>query len=266
MMTTEQGWGCELDDVLVERRRDGVNTFRLEVPSFRLAHCAKNLNKLPIVGVSGAGKSTLLNIMAAVEWPHGKKSKVKWTFPDGQHFSWGPRGVSPGRILPLRQRYFGFAFQSSTLTPYLTVEDNLSYPLEISGVPRTRALAKARTILERVMNEDVGPILGHYPHQLSGGQKQRVALIQAMIHNPVVLFADEPTGSLDPITRQVVMKVLMDWVDAAPDERLLVWVTHHAKDTWEHNVVFRVKVSNGGCRLQPWNEAANIWEDQHADH
>jgi putative ABC transport system ATP-binding protein len=264
---TEQtlGWGCELRNVLVERHKGGDSVFRLVIPHLLLRQNGTALNKLPIMGVSGAGKSTLMNIMGAIEWPHRLDSEVRWTFPDGTEVSWGGRGVGAEQMLLLRQRHFGFAFQSNTLIPHLTIEENLAYPLEIRGTPRSKALEQAAAVLHRVVHTDVGGILRSYPHQLSGGELQRAALIQSMVHDPAVLFADEPTGSLDPKTRRVVMRVLTDWVDSARHERMLIWVTHHANDPRDHDVDIRLDVSDGSCRWQSWNGRLGDWEDQDAD-
>ena len=259
-------WGCKLTDILVERRKDGKGVFRLAVPDLVLRRNGTTLNKLPIMGISGAGKSTLMNVMAAIEWPQSEKGKVTWRFPDGNVVSWGAGGVTPGQTRLLRQQYFGFAFQSSTLIPHLTIEENLTYPMEMRGVPRTKARQKAAAVLDQVMRTDVDAMLHSYPFQLSGGEMQRVALIQSLIHDPVVLFTDEPTGSLDPVTRKTVMKVLTEWVAEAPDRRMLIWVTHHERDPQEQDVGTRLDVCDGTCRWQSWNEGLETWEDRDADH
>ena len=88
-----------------------------------------------------------------------------------------------------------------------------------------------------------------FPAQLSGGQRQRVALVQAMIHNPYVLFADEPTGSLDRETRKQVMNVLYAWVDEPQQrgKRLLLWVTHHENDPRDSGVQRMLYIKSGSC-------------------
>lgn len=222
---------CELNNILLERG----NGFKLEIADFEISRSAGS-NKIPFMGVSGAGKSTLLNIMAAVEWPH--QGTVRWQFPnaDTSEISWSNQGPSGAQARLLRREFFGFAFQDSTLMEHLRIEENLSYPLLLKGVPPKKARDMAREDLEKVLIGDeksqIADYLKRFPFELSGGQRQRVALVQAMVHDPYVLFADEPTGSLDYKTRQQVMQVLYDWVDEPGHEnkRLLLWVTHHEDD------------------------------------
>ncbi len=191
--------------------------------------------RLPIIGQSGIGKSTLLYVLSGLMDPD--KGTVAWSFPDGGKVSWGGRasGADHDRRVALRRDRFGFAFQDGTLVPYLTVGENLLYPLDIAagrqGLSRRQAADKARETLAAVLTEGDGgveAVLGRYPEQLSGGQRRRVALAQAMVTDPNVLFADEPTGALDPMTRKEVMDVVHRWVDAASDRspRAFVWVTH----------------------------------------
>jgi len=265
-MTHEhQNWGCEVRDLLISRGNKHTGAFELHVPTLSLSPQALGTNKLPIMGVSGAGKSTLMNVIAAIEWPHTNSAEIRWTFPDGQIISWSANGPEPSHIKLLRRRYFGFAFQASTLIPHLTILDNLTYPLEICGYSRDQARLKSIGFLERVVSEDISSILGQYPHELSGGEKQRVALIQSMVHDPTVLFADEPTGSLDPETRRYVMDVLVNWVEESSQENFLIWVTHHADDPQEYKIAQRLSVSEGTCRWQTWAKASGNWKNQNAD-
>ena len=257
-------WGCELSDVLISRGTHSSNPFELSIPILSLSPELLGSNKLPIMGVSGAGKSTLLNLIAAIEWPHTKAGNICWTFPDGKKISWGLQGPDSGQLKLLRQKYFGFSFQSSTLIPHLTIEENLSYPLENCGNSREESRIKALEFLESVIGSDAITMLQQYPHQLSGGEKQRVALIQSIVHDPSVLFADEPTGSLDVNTRRIVMDVLVRWVDAAPGKRFLIWVTHHDDDPMEHKLERKLSVSDGGCRWQLWREQLGEWENEDA--
>ncbi len=180
------------------------------------------------MGISGAGKSTLLNMIAAVEWPDS--GTILWSFPDNnEQIRWSSRGPSSRQVTRLRRNYFGYAFQDSTLIPNLRVCDNLAYPLLLKGYSNQDALRKSRDCLESILvreEEDIDNLFRRFPSKLSGGQRQRVALVQAMIHDPYVIFADEPTGSLDHSTRKLVMKVLYDWVDDPnySGKRYLIWV------------------------------------------
>ncbi len=265
MVIENNYWGCEVRDLVITRGDGNSKAFELHVPNLSLCPQKLKSNKLPIMGVSGAGKSTLMNVIAAIEWPHTHTAEINWTFPDGKIISWSANGPKPDHLNSLRRQYFGFAFQSSTLIPHLTILDNLSYPLEISGCSRDQAHAKSASFLEQVVREDISSMLQQYPHQLSGGEKQRVALIQSMIHDPTVLFADEPTGSLDPETRRFVMDVLIKWVETSPQEKFLIWVTHHADDPQEYEIRRRLSISAGTCRWQSWVNESENWKDQSAD-
>ena len=188
-------------------------------------------NMMPILGRSGSGKSSIMNIFAALKWPDA--GNIRWKFPEDRgEFTWGAeRSREKYHCLnQLHQNYFGFAFQNSALLPYLTVEQNLAYPLEITGIPREKwqdYIKKALGMVILEENEDGGDFLPKYPHQLSGGEKQRIAIAQAVVKQPVVLFADEPTGNLDEGNRENVMKSVKKWVDDGQGKRAFIWVTHH---------------------------------------
>ena len=232
--------------------------FSLSIPDLRISTQGEvAINKLPFMGESGAGKSTLLNVMAAIEWPN--KGVVSWSFPDKKAISWSVRGLSSSDARLLRRKYFGFAFQDSTLLPHLRVCDNLYYPLLFTGMSAKEAHEKAWQALDRVLLDDEkkykDDLFRRFPAKLSGGQRQRIALVQAMVHEPYVLFADEPTGSLDRNTRQQVMNVLYDWVEEAryKDKRLLLWVTHHENDPVDAGVHEVLSMKSGLCRLKPFH-------------
>ena len=136
-----------------------------------------------IVGASGSGKSTLLAILAGLDTPTGGAVEI-----DGADLF----RLDEDQRAELRGKSVGFVFQSFQLLPSLTALENVMLPLELRKDPE--AEAKAREILERVGLKDR---LGHYPKHLSGGEQQRVALARAFSVRPKLLFADEPTGSLD---------------------------------------------------------------------
>lgn len=253
---------CQLNKIFLERD----NGFRLEIPEFEIPpQTDGNINKIPFMGVSGAGKSTLLNIMAAIEWPH--HGTVTWSFPDHTEITWTHDGPSVPEARKLRREYFGLAFQDSTLMAHLRVGDNLCYPLLLKGYSTKKASDIARQALEKVLLEDEkknrDEFFTRFPSQLSGGQRQRVALVQAMIHDPYILFADEPTGSLDRETRKQVMKVLYEWVDDPENKgkRLLLWVTHHENDPRDSGVQHTLYIKSGSCQ---WKECGFI--ERKTDH
>lgn len=217
--------------------------------------------RLPVLGRSGSGKSTLLYLLTFLKRP--REGAVRWVFPDGNRAVWGPKGLdqkeSTLNLTQIRRRCFGFAYQSSTLTPYLRVRENLRYPLELLGGMSNeemdrRVLAAMDRVLLRDANgsriEETSPedFLERYPNELSGGQFQRVALAQAMIHDPHVLFADEPTGNLDTETRKEVMSLVDRWL--AIGDRMVIWVTHHLSDANDPRVSHWLMVANSRCHLR----------------
>lgn len=218
---------CNLENIELIRI-SGRKEFKLIAESLLLDSAITN--KLPIIGRSGGGKSTLLETLATMLSP--TNGKISWTFFDNNNsisFSWSRENpLSTSDIALLRTSYFGFAFQDTTLTSSLTVLENLIYPQKL--VNPEIAIEKASLRLNQVFTDEKKDrhIAQQYPHQLSGGQRQRVALLQAMINDPYVLFADEPTGNLDIETRKEVMEVIEVWQKHTGG--LFLWVTHHESD------------------------------------
>jgi putative ABC transport system ATP-binding protein len=149
-----------------------------------------------VVGASGSGKSTLLAILAGLDTPTAGGVAIE----GADLFS-----LDEDRRAELRGRSVGFVFQSFQLLPSLTALENVMLPLELSG--REDAEAMAREMLGRV---GLGERLQHYPKHLSGGEQQRVALARAFVVRPKLLFADEPTGSLDAEAGAAVIGLLFE--------------------------------------------------------
>ncbi len=149
---------------------------------------------LAIVGASGSGKTTLLGLLAGLDRPSAGSVSLAGQRLDALDEEAGAR---------LRRRLVGFVFQSFHLLPALNAEENVMLPLELEG--RSDASARARAALAGV---GLDARRHHYPHQLSGGEQQRVALARAFVHEPEVLFADEPTGNLDQRTGAAVGELL----------------------------------------------------------
>jgi putative ABC transport system ATP-binding protein len=170
---------------------------------------------LAVMGPSGSGKSTLLHCLAGILTPD---SGEVWF--DGQRLD--SRGEAARSAL--RRERFGFVFQFGQLVPELTAEENVALPLLLGGVGRREALATARTWFERLDLDGLG---GRRSGELSGGEAQRVALARGLVAGPVVLFADEPTGSLDSLAGERVMNLL---VAAAREQgTTVVLVTHEPR-------------------------------------
>jgi putative ABC transport system ATP-binding protein len=170
---------------------------------------------LAIMGPSGSGKSTLLHCLAGIFSPD---SGEVWF--DGQRLD----TLSDAKRTELRRTAFGFVFQFGQLVPELTVADNIALPLLLARVSRKEAYARAAAWLPRLGLDDLG---ARRTGELSGGQAQRVALARALVAQPKVLFADEPTGSLDTLTGEMVMDLLVDL--AREEGTTVVLVTHDAR-------------------------------------
>ena len=157
-----------------------------------------NGESLAIVGASGSGKSTLLGLMAGLDAPSSGS-----VFLMGQDIS----SASEDLRAKIRSQYVGFVFQSFQLVDHLSALENVQLPLEIKGISRQEATSHARFWLEKV---GLVGRLNHRPKTLSGGEQQRVALARAFVTKPAILFADEPTGSLDDANGQKVIDLLFE--------------------------------------------------------
>mgnify|MGYP003391412558 FL=1 len=140
---------------------------------------------LAIMGPSGAGKSTLLKVMAGIDRPPSGAVVVAGTRLDD---------LSEGDMARWRARHIGYVFQSYNLIPVLTASENVELPLLLTHLSRQERREHVKTALRLV---GLGERMDHYPRQLSGGQEQRVGLARAIVSDPTMILADEPTGNLD---------------------------------------------------------------------
>lgn len=186
---------------------DGVLSI-LEDVDFRVA----SGESLAIMGSSGSGKTTLLGLMAGLDVPTSGQVRLL----GHELFS-----LEEEARAAVRARHVGFVFQTFQLLPNLTALENVMLPLELRGTQGARALAESS--LARMGLESR---LRHYPRTLSGGEQQRVSLARAFVQRPDVLFADEPTGSLDAANGAKVADLLFE--QAAQQGATLVLVTHDA--------------------------------------
>ncbi|HVQ92733.1 MAG TPA: ABC transporter ATP-binding protein [Mycobacteriales bacterium] len=168
-----------------------------------------------VMGPSGSGKSTLLHCLAGILAPES-----------GQvHFAGRRIDQLPDRDRTnLRRTVFGFVFQFGQLVPELPAVENIALPLLLTGLRRKPALAAASAWLPRLGLDGLG---GRLPGELSGGQGQRIALARALIANPKIVFADEPTGALDSVAADQVMELLVDAARAQGSSVLMV--THEPR-------------------------------------
>ena len=151
---------------------------------------------LAVMGPSGCGKSTLLNIIGMIDEP----TSGQYFFGDEDVSSYSER-----RLVALRKRNIGFIFQSFNLIEELTVFENVELPLLYQGMSKRARKARVREVLELV---DIQSRTNHRPAQLSGGQQQRVAVARAVVGDPKLIVADEPTGNLDSKNGEEVMDML----------------------------------------------------------
>ena len=165
-----------------------------------------------IMGSSGCGKTTLLNILGFLDRPTSGQYFLNQT--PTSHFS-------GRRLAKLRSQKIGIIFQEYNLIPTLTVLENVALPLIYAGVSHTKAIIKAS---ETLKNFDLQTKEYYYPYQLSGGQKQRVAIARALVANPEIILADEPTGSLDTKSSEIVMQELHRVHQAG---NTIIMVTHN---------------------------------------
>jgi len=164
---------------------------------------------LAITGASGSGKSTLLGLLAGLDQPSSGEVHLL-----GNSLS----SMNEDGLAAFRASHVGFVFQSFQLLPNLTALENVMLPLELAGLT---AVEPAKQMLKRV---GLGTRLDHYPSTLSGGEQQRVSIARAFVQHPVLIFADEPTGSLDETTGSTIIDLMFEI--AAQQHTTLVLVTH----------------------------------------
>jgi putative ABC transport system ATP-binding protein len=187
-----------------------------ETPALRRANVAVYEGEiLAVMGPSGSGKSTLLHCLAGILAP--SEGEVMFS---GQRID----TLDDKDRSELRRQSFGFVFQFGQLVPELTAEENVALPLLLGGVRRADALLRAREWFARL---ELDGLERRRSGELSGGQAQRVALARGLVAHPKVLFADEPTGSLDSLTGELVMELLVQV--AREDGTTVVLVTHEPR-------------------------------------
>ena len=165
-----------------------------------------------IIGRSGSGKSTLLNMMAGLEKPSRGSIVIA-----GEHLE----KMNEKQLVDFRLRHIGFIFQQFNLFPSMTALENVTMPLVYRGVSARKRKAAALKMLKDL---GLSKHVNHKPSQMSGGQQQRVGIARALVSNPEVIFADEPTGNLDSRTSEEILSLIQAM--AKRDNHTLVMVTH----------------------------------------
>lgn len=174
--------------------------------------CVENGSKIVIVGESGCGKSTLLNIIGGIDtFNKGKVTAGKWNVGN----------LNEKQLSEYRSKFLGLIFQFHYLLKDFTALENVYMPALILGIPKKEAIQKAEKLLA-----DVGVYerKKHLPNQLSGGERQRIAVARALINNPQLILADEPTGNLDPANAEKIGNLLFSMVEKY--QKTLILVTH----------------------------------------
>lgn len=165
---------------------------------------------LVVKGSSGSGKSTLLSLISGLDSPTNGRVLIQ-----GRDIT----DLGEDDLAPLRNSTIGFVFQSFHLVPSLSARENIMFPAELKGV--ADAEERAGALLARVGLQARG---SNFPHQLSGGEKQRVAICRALINDPAIIFADEPTGNLDSKNGDAILSLLLDL--HRERQTTLIMVTH----------------------------------------
>ncbi len=178
-----------------------------------------------ITGPSGSGKSTLMHILGCLDVPSHGTYLLGGT--DVSH-------MSEAQLAEVRNRQIGFVFQQFNLLPSMTALRNVELPLVYAGVPTAERRARAREALERV---GLGDRTDHRPGELSGGQQQRVSVARALVTDPTLILADEPTGNLDSVSTRDVLALFHELHDAG---RTIVLITHEPDVAAEARRVLRI--------------------------
>ena len=181
---------------------------------------------IALMGPSGSGKSTLMNILGCLDTPSSGAY-----FLNDQDVS----QVDDDLLAGIRNKEIGFIFQTFNLLPRYTALENVALPMIYAGIPKKERLARATEVLEKV---GLGDRVTHKPNELSGGQRQRVAVARALVMNPSIIFADEPTGNLDSKTSEGIMQ-LFDEIHQ--DGNTLIVVTHEEEVAARAQKIIRLR-------------------------
>lgn len=173
---------------------------------------------IALMGHSGSGKSTLMNVLGCLDTP----TEGRYTI-NGQDVS----ELDDDRLAEIRNQEIGFVFQTFNLLPRYTSLENVALPMIYAGISMEERMNRAADVLKKV---GLGDRMDHRPNELSGGQRQRVAVARALVMNPSIILADEPTGNLDSVTSDGIMKLFKE----INDEGNTVIIVTHEDDIAAH--------------------------------
>ncbi|MCD6106771.1 MAG: ABC transporter ATP-binding protein [Caldisericaceae bacterium] len=214
------------------RAEDLTKTYRLgETNVEALRGVSININKgelVSIIGPSGSGKSTLMHLLGCLDTPTSGKY-----FLEGEDVS----KLNDTQLATIRNKKIGFVFQTFNLLPHLTVLDNVILPVVYNAKSNLRETE--RKAMELLEIAGIKERAKHLPAQLSGGERQRVAIIRALINDPLIVFADEPTGNLDSKTGLEIIKILKELNEEKGVTEIIV--THDSSITQFTHKIIHIK-------------------------
>jgi putative ABC transport system ATP-binding protein len=184
---------------------------------------------LAVMGESGVGKSTLLNLLAGLDQPDSGRVLL-----DGVDLS----ALDDDAVTLLRRRAVGFVFQAFHVLPYLSVEQNVALPLDLLGVAEPERRRRTLAMLAAV---GIAPLAQRFARELSGGEVQRIAIARALVHQPRLLLADEPTGNLDPRSAAQTLALLRAQVKANAGAGILITHSRTAAETADRVLVLEAE-------------------------
>ncbi|MEC7653537.1 MAG: ABC transporter ATP-binding protein [Bacteroidota bacterium] len=181
---------------------------------------------IALMGSSGSGKSTLMNVLGCLDTPTSGTYIL-----NGNDVS----SLSDDDLAEIRNKEIGFVFQTFNLLPRYTALENVALPMIYAGVSKVDRLARAEKVLKKV---GLGDRMDHRPNELSGGQRQRVAVARALVMNPSIILADEPTGNLDSVTSDGIMELFSE---INHDGNTVIVVTHEEEIAAHAEKTIRLK-------------------------
>lgn len=207
---------------------------------YALRGVSVNINKneyISLVGPSGSGKSTLMNLLGALDSPTAGKYFLR-----GQDVS----VLVDNELAEIRNKEIGFVFQTFNLIPRMSAIENVALPLVYAGISKKERTERAKEKLKQV---GLGDRMDHKPNELSGGQRQRVAVARALINNPALILADEPTGNLDSNTTEEIMDL---FENLHQNGNTIVIVTHESEIAARTRRI--IKLRDGSIETDTFNE------------
>jgi putative ABC transport system ATP-binding protein len=184
---------------------------------------------LAVMGESGVGKSTLLNLLAGLDQPDSGRVLL-----DGVDLA----ALDDDAVTLLRRRAVGFVFQAFHVLPYLSVEQNVALPLDLLGVTEPE---RTRRTLDMLAAVGIAPLARRFARELSGGEMQRIAIARALVHQPRLLLADEPTGNLDPRSAAQTLALLRAQVKTNAGAGILITHSRTAAETADRILVLEAE-------------------------